>query len=161
MAKVPKKLATISDITKLGDSFARTLRANYKWSRKLRNAVKLHKGEDKNGNLSIMVTVGEGDDNLQGMARAFEYGSGERGRRGSKYPIVPKHANALSFPGTNDFEGTQVVTKLVMHPGVVPKGNIQKTVASVRGRMAQELKATIRKNIIDNIRVTIAEANKK
>lgn len=159
MAKA-KKIVTISDVTKLGDSLARTIRANYKWSKKLRNAVRLHKGKDDGGNVSIAITVGEGDDDLQGMARAFEYGSGIHGRRGGKYQIVPRNANALSFAGTNEFQGQTIVTKRVMHPGVAARGTIQKSIESVRGRMSEDLKASIRKNIIDSIRVAVREINK-
>lgn len=155
-----KKLVMISDITKLGETLARTIRANYQWSTKLRKAVKLHKAREDSGGVSIAVTVAENDENLEGMARAYEYGSGEKGKFGKRYRIVPKNFPFLQFEGTNDFAGKIVRAKEVWHPGVSMRGDIAKSVDAVKPRIAESLRVTVRKNIIDSIRVTVKEINK-
>ena len=149
------KLVKISDITRFGNALASSLRSRYKWSRQLRKAVKLHKATDRGEVVSIQITVGEGmvdksGNPLAGMAKAYEYG-GE-----GTYPIAPRLATFLSFRGTNDFAGRWIRTpNSIDHPRMRKRGDIQAAIAATRARATAELKLAIRKNLINEIKVSI------
>ena len=55
--------------------------------------------------------------NTARYAAAQDLGSGLHGSKRAKYPIRPRRAKALRFIAK---DGTEVITKLVMHPGVKP-----------------------------------------
>ena len=80
MPLVPKKLkpVKVSDFTKFADSLARSLRANLGWSKKLRRAVKLHRATESGGGISAYITIGENNDDLAGMARAYSIVTGKQ-----------------------------------------------------------------------------------
>lgn len=162
------KIVKISDITQFANTLARSIRANLKWSKKLRGQVKMGRGVTNGDTTSIAVTIAEGNIDLAGMARAFAFGSGihaSRGRRG-KYLISPKNKKALWFPypspkvlpGTVTFikDGQfGITTKYVMHPGVESKDYIRKSVEATLAKAVPELKLAIRKNLIDELRISI------
>lgn len=169
MAPKPK-LVTIRDVTKFGNFLARSIRARLTWSSKLRKAVKLHTAKDSGGSVSIEVTIGEGDENLTGMARAFEYGSGlHRRGGGSKYPIVPRVKKALWFyldnpyPGAVIYEkpggGIGITTQKVMHPGVAPRPFIAPAITEAYKQAAPELALDIKRNVAEYLNVVVREIN--
>lgn len=150
------RIVLISDITKFGSVLANSLRARLSWSRKLRGKVKLGKSTERNGIVSIDVTIAEGDKNLSGMARAFAWGSGEKATRGKnrgRYLIPGKPF--LQFKGTNKFEGKIVRVKEVWHPGVESKGYVDKAIETTLARATPELKAAIRRNLVNELRLAI------
>lgn len=172
MAKLTK-IVKISDITRFADSLAKSIRANLRWSVKLRRAVRIERGTDRNGLVSIAVTVGAGNKDLLGMAKAFEYGSGLKSTRGkkSKYLITPKQKRALWFPYPSPkvFPGTMtyinggqfgITTKQVEHPGVDPRPFIAPAIASTRKKALPELRLAIRKNLTDSLRLTLKQIGK-
>jgi len=166
-----KKLSLIKDLTQLGDVLGRSLRTNLRWSTKLRNAVKVGKAVESGEVTSIEVTVGEGDKNLTGMARAFESGSGLHGKFLKRYKIQGRPY--LAFFGTNGYGNTYgaqnpntrkgvgskniVVVKEVMHPGVKPKPFVSKSLQAILPRMAADIRVSVARQLKENIIVTLRE----
>lgn len=156
-------LVKISDISKFGDSLARSIRANLIWSKQLRGAVKLHTPKSNGDNVSITITVGEGKTDksgmpLVGMARTYEFGSGIHGKRGRKYIITPRLRQHLMFRATgggDNISGRVIKVKQVLHPGVQKREYIQKSINSVRRRAVEDLKVSIRKNIVSELKLTL------
>lgn len=167
------KLVKISDITRFADSLARSIRTHLRWSKQLRKAVAIGKGVDRNGVVSIEVTVGKGDKDLSGMAKAFEYGSGIHATRGKKgkYLIQPKNKRALWFPYPSPkvFPGTMtyikngqfgVTTLEVRHPGVAPRPFLAPAIESTKKKAIPDLQLAIKKNLTDSLRATIKQIGK-
>lgn len=156
-------IVKISDISKFGNSLARSIRSNLSWSKQLRGAVKLHVPKNNGGDVSITITVGEGKVDksgmpLVGMARAYEFGSGLHGKRARKYVIPPRLKKYLMFSSTEGGKGLHggvIKVKKVMHPGVQPREYIQKSINSVRQRAVDDLKISIRKNVIKDLKLTL------
>lgn len=171
MPLVPKKvkLVKISDFTKFADSLARSLRANLSWSKKLRRAVKLHKATENGGGISAYITIGERSDDLAGMARAYEYGSGLHSTKGvrAKYAIKPKNKRALWFPypqskvwkGVTYYKGG-ITTKLVMHPGVEARPYLGKSITATLQKSSPELRVAIGRNIIEYLRIELKDLSR-
>lgn len=173
MARKPK-IVKISDITKFGDSLARSIRANLRWSKKLRGQVKLHKAKEGGDVTSIEITIAEGNPDLAGMARAFAFGSGVHATRGKRglYKIPPKNRRAIWFPYSQSkvYPGVVtyvnngvfgITTKIVKnHPGVESKNYIQKSIDSTMAKSTEELKVAIRRNLVDELRLTLREVSK-
>lgn len=166
------KIVTISDITKFGDSLARSLRSRLRWSKKLRGQVKLHKANERGDVTTISITIAEGNPDLAGMARAFEYGSGLHSTRGQrrKYLIRPKNRRALWFYMDNPHPDIPIYIKpsgeigvtlpKVMHPGVAPRPFIGKAITSTLKKATPELRLSIRRNIIDSLKIELRDLNK-
>ena len=158
-------IVKISDITKFGDSLARSIRANLGWSKQLRGAVKLHTARTNSGDTSIVITVGEGKTDksgmpLVGMAKAFEFGSGIHGKRARKYLITPRLKQYLMFSSTEGGKGLGggiIRVKQVWHPGVQPREYIQKSINSVKQKALEELKISIRKNVVEELQIKLKE----
>ena len=91
-------------------------------------------------------------------ARAQEFGSGLRARRGAKgkYLIVPKNSPFLEFEGTNQFDGWLIRTKVVHHPGIqaanAGKGYIAPAFNEIRKRGRADLTKDIREAILGDLR---------
>lgn len=167
-------LVKISSFTKFADSLARSLRANLSWSKKLRNAVTLHKATEHNGEITAYVTVGEKDPNIAGMANAYEYGSGLHGKSRRKYPILGKPY--LAFFGTNGYGNTYgaynpitrkgvgskniVVVRQVMHPGVEARPYLGKSITSTLQKAAPELAVEIKRSLVDYLRISLKDLSK-
>lgn len=159
---MPKEIVKIGDIVKFADTLARSIRARLVWSKKLRGKVRVSTAK-KSGNLTtINIYIAEGDEDLRGMARAFEWGSGEKATRGGKrrYPIRVRNAPYLIFPGTNAFTGQIIKIKEVQHPGVAPRPFIAPAVAATRKRATKELAKAIRGNILEYLRDEMGKAVK-
>lgn len=169
---MPRKLQVvkISDITKFGNSLARSIRARLRWSKKLRDKVRLGKATQSGDSTSIEITIAEGDKNLSGMARAFAFGSGIHATRGArrKYLISPSNKKALWFPYPESkmYKGVVtyvnngvlgITTKSVMHPGVESKDYIQKAIDATLSRATDELKVAIKRNLVDELRLTLRD----
>lgn len=90
---------------------------------------------------------------------AFEWGSGIHATRGArgKYPITPKNKKALSFAGTNEFAGQQIVTQLVMHPGVEKRAFLEPAKRATRKQNLED----IRKTNLANTKLIIAGMARK
>jgi len=75
---------------------------------------------------------------------AYEFGSGIHRKRGTraKYPIRPKSARALSFAGTHEFEGQQIITQLVMHPGVDARPFLEPAKRATRQKNLEDIRRT-------------------
>lgn len=159
-------LVKISDITKAADSLAKSIRARAKFSKQIRNAVKVEKGNTQGDVTSISVTVGanktdKSGNPLAGMIGAFEYGSGIHGEGGERYAIVPRPGNdvGLVFRGTKKFSGQWIRTQLVMHPGVKARPFIRPAIEAVSKKLTDELAADIRNNIVTELSAVIRKIN--
>lgn len=166
-----KKLSLIKDLSQLGDALGRSLRTNLRWSTKLRNAVKVGKAVESGDVTSIEVTVGAGNPNLTGMARAFESGSGLHGKFLRRYKIPGRPY--LAFFGTNGYGNAYgafnpvtrrgvgskniVVVKEVMHPGVKAKPYVSKSLQAILPRMVEDLRVSVARQVKDNILITLRE----
>jgi len=110
----------------------------------------------------IRITADRGANPIQKYgsldARAQEYGSGIRARRGGKgmIDIVPKTQPNLVFAGTNEWEGYIIRTKHVSSPGIPAAndgaGYIAPAVNELRARGKAELQQDIRQAILSDIR---------
>lgn len=170
---MPRKLQVvkISDITKFGNSLARSIRARLQWSKKLRGKVRLGKATQSGDSTSIEITIAEGDKDLSGMARAFAFGSGIHATRGKRgvYKIPPKNAKAIWFPYPSPkvFPGVTtyinngvfgITTKMVQnHPGVESKDYIQKAIDATLSKATDELKVAIKRNLVDELKLTLRD----
>lgn len=176
MPLAPKKLnlVKISSFTKFADSLARSLRANLSWSKKLRNAVTLHRATEQNGVVTAYVTVGEKNSDIAGMARAYEHGSGLHGKNRRKYLIQGRpylaffgtngHGNAYSAynPTTRKGVGSKniVVTRQVMHPGVEARPYLGKSITSTLKKATPELAVEIERSIVEHLRMSLKDLSK-
>jgi hypothetical protein len=98
----------------------------------------------------MIITIG----NKAPQAFAFEHGSGIHGPQGEKYPIMPRNAAALVFPGTHEWSGQTIVTQLVEHPGVEARPFLHPANEQVK-----PIAMTMLKEIAGNaIKMTIREA---
>ncbi len=162
------KIVKISDITQFANTLARSLRANLRWSTKLRGKVKVGRASSRGDTTFIDVTIADGDKDLAGMARAFAFGSGIHATRGkrAKYLITPKNKKALWFPYPSPkvFPGTityikdgnfGITTKAVLHPGVESKDFINKSIQATLAKATPELKVAIRRNLKDELRLAL------
>jgi hypothetical protein len=70
-----------------------------------------------------------------GASEVLNYGSGEHGRRGAKYPITARSGGFLRFI----WHGQTVFRKRVMHPGVKPTHFIDSAVSDAEAFMMSEL----------------------
>ena len=86
-------------------------------------------------------------------ARAQEYGSGLRARRGTKqkYLIRQKTAPFLEFQGTNEFDGWLIRTMEVKHPGIQAANEGQGYIGPAQKEVRQKLKAQLGKEVRDAI----------
>ena len=166
-AKVHRwKIASISDITKFGDSFAKSIRTNLQWSKQLRNSVVLSTATERDGRLNINIEVGgKGLDKsgrpLSGMARAYEYGSGvyAKGGRGN-YPIVAFDTSKKTYPFLHfPWKGKHFKGLITWHPGVAPREYLQKSINSTLPKATEELALNIRTNIVNSLNIEIREMN--
>ncbi len=165
----PVKIVKISEVTKFADSLAKSIRGNLQWSRKLRKAVKVHRVIGSGDELSVVITVGEGNKDLAGMARAFEYGSGLHARNGlaRKYKISPVSKRALWFPypqskvwkGVKYYKGG-ITTQMVMHPGVEARPFIGKSITSTLKKSSEELAVGIKRNLVDYLKLELKDLSK-
>lgn len=153
------RLVKISDITQFANTLARSIRSNLSWSTKLRGAVKLHPAKESADGATINITIGEGNKSLAGMARAFDTGSGLHGKYKKKYIIQSKSGKLLAFQATNDFSGRLIRVAKVQHPGVEGKGYIKKSIDATRKKATEELALRVRKNLVDELRLTLKEIN--
>ena len=156
------KIASVSDITKLGDSLAKSIRTNLQWSKQLRNSVVLSTATERDGRLNINIEVGgkgldKSGNPLSGMARAYEYGSGIHGENGMTYPIEPKNKPNLIFFWKR--EGKLFKGRHVDHPGVAPREYLQKSINSTLPKATEELALNIRTNIVNSLNIEIREMN--
>lgn len=79
---------------------------------------------------------------------AFEHGSGIHSKKNkAKYPIVPRNKESLSFAGTNEFSRWQIVTKLVMHPGVKAKPFLEPAKRKTRKQNLDDIRQTSLANL--------------
>lgn len=147
-----------SDLVKFANRVARSVRTRLSWSSKLRGLVRV--GVAKNS--SIKVTVADGMDqqgnDLQGMARAFESGSGLHGKKRRKYVIRPYRKQYLMFPSRHAPYATLgriIRVKEVWHPGVKARPFLGPALDAVRKEAKKELGISIRKNVRKTLHATL------
>lgn len=150
-----KATSWAGQLTKLAKSYA----PNH-----IRPAISSHIEEKGEGTFIIRITADRG---IAPDARAQEYGSGLRARRGvkKKYLILPKTKNVLAFHWeVADRESEHFVflpdgrvsLAFVRHPGIeaanAGKGYIAPAVNELRKRGRKELSQAVREAILDDIR---------
>jgi len=175
MAK--KEIVKISDITKFGDSLAKSIRANLRAvTPKLGGAgmVKLSKAQSRAGKTTISIVIGEGKKDpksptqpIAGMIRAIESGASPHRispRKGSRLAFtwakaVPPFIRGKKMAGTAS--GGRLSFFYVDHPGMQGFHPIEKSLITTQLRATQELRNDIRGNIKDLLNMTIREINRK
>jgi hypothetical protein len=122
---------------------ARSARARASWSTKIRNAIRVGEVKEKAGTVFGYIEV---DRTIAPEARAYEYGSGLRAKRGEKDYIIiaPKNVPKLIFQGTNEWTGQTIVVPpmgggVVHHPGVAPRPFLTPAVQENKERIKQLL----------------------
>lgn len=95
----------------------------------IKNAVYLSRVQGSKNSRFITVSI---DLKSAPDARAFDLGSGMRGKFNETYPIKPVSKPLLIFQGTNGFAGKLIFTKLVNHPGVAGTGYTKKAMDEVK-----------------------------
>lgn len=158
-----KATSWAGQLTKLAKSYA----PNH-----IRPAISSHIEEKGEGTFIIRITADryqplEPRRTIPNDARAQEYGSGLRARRGvkKKYLILPKTKNVLAFHWeVADRESEHFVflpdgrvsLAFVRHPGIeaanAGKGYIAPAVNELRKRGRKELSQAVREAILDDIR---------
>jgi len=145
---------------------ARSARVRASWSKKIRGAIKVGEVKEQDGEVFGYIEVGGTAFNEHGqpvniakMARAFEYGSGERARRKGphgigKYIITPTNAPNLAFMGTNESAGHLVKTPIVHHPGVAPHPFLAPAVQENRAEIKQMMGEEFHQYVSKAIRVS-------
>lgn len=136
-------------------SLARSFAPNH-----LKNFIHSKTNEPREGVFTIRTYVDDKNPTRPGHpnygtsdARAQEFGSGLRAKRGAKekYTITPKNSPFLEFLGTNEFDGWLIRTQKVEHPGIKAanqgKGYIHPAAQEVRKLMKKDLKKTGREAI--------------
>ena len=135
--------------------------------------------EDKDGKLVLRVYINRRENQAQKYgsmdARAQEYGSGIRARRGSKqkYIIRPKNKKILAFhwevadanPENFTFAPDgRVLLHSVNHPGIKAandgKGYIAPAMNELRRRARKELDKDVRQAILGDLRVSFTTGRK-
>lgn len=122
-------------------------------------AISSHVEDKSNGTFIIRITA---DRAKVPDARAQEFGSGLRARRGvkKKYPIVPKNRTLLAFnwevadanPERFHFlPDGRVTFKKVMHPGIQAANEGQGYIAPAMKELRAKAKAELTKEIKDAI----------
>lgn len=160
-----------SDLVDFADKLARSIRSRLVWSKKLRGKVKVGRAYTNKNFSHITIRIAPNDENLQGMALAFEKGSGLRGTKRRRY-LIPGRP-FLAFMGTNGYGNAYgtfdvktrkgmgskniVVTRQVMHPGVAPRPFIAPAIEATLPKASQELALRIRKNLVDGMRIVLKD----
>lgn len=149
--------AWAGQLTKLARSFAPD---------HIRSAISSTTESKDNGTFIIRITA---DRRVAPDARAWEYGSGIRARRGSKqkYPITPKTRKFLAFhwevadqnPENFTFlDDGRVLLPSVMHPGIQAANNgqgyIGPAMKALKQKARAELNQDIRNAIVSDLRVS-------
>lgn len=155
-----KEIVKSSDAVIYANKLAKSIRSRLRWSSKLRGTVRIGIPRKYKDTVSVKVSVGEGH---EGMARAFEYGSGIHATRGKKglYKIEPRNKKFLSFAGTNDFAGRSIITFLVMHPGVRPRPFIRPSIDAVHKGATTDLAISVKKNVKSMLTATLKSGLRK
>jgi hypothetical protein len=122
---------------------ARSARSRAFWSTKIRKAIKVGQVKEQSGQVFGYIEV---DRNIAPEARAFEYGSGLRAKRGERnyITIAPRNVPKLIFQGTNEWLGKTIVVPpmgggVVHHPGVAPRPFLAPAVQDNRARIKEML----------------------
>jgi len=166
-----RRLVTITNISQYGNHLARLVRKNLAWSRQLSKDVVLSKAKEEGEVVSITLSIGDkkkdkSGNPLSGMARAYEYGSGEKATRGEKkrYPITPKTKKALWFYMDNPNENLLLYEKdgiigvtlpKVMHPGVEARPFLSPAIQELLPRLSEQLRLDITRNLVDTLKAEI------
>jgi hypothetical protein len=119
--------------------------------------------ENSDGRYIIRITVNRSANprpkNGSMDARAQEYGSGLRARRGEQGYIQIRPTSEtgwLIFQGTNEYSGMVIKTKEVQHPGIEAynggQGYIAPAINELRKTGRAELSASVRAAILSDIR---------
>ena len=152
-----RAIAWAGQLTKLSRSLA---------PKHVRSAISSHVEEKTDGTNIIRITA---DRNIAPDARAQEYGSGLKARRGpkQKYPIRPKTKKVLAFyweiasqnPDRFQFlDDGRVILPEVMHPGIQAansgKGYIAPAMVELRKRAKKELDVDVRQAILGDLRAS-------
>lgn len=135
-------------------------------------AISSHVEEKADGQFIIRITS---DRKIAPDARAQEYGSGIRARRGAKvkYPILPKNKKLLAFywdvadanPEQFSFlPDGRVILPAVMHPGIEAanegRGYIAPAMKELRKRAKEELSKEIKDAIVGDLRASFGRKSR-
>jgi hypothetical protein len=157
-------LVNSSDLVKFANSLARSVRSRLAWSTKLRGQVRVSAPDTKGGSSTISVTVAAGKNqrgnDLQGMARAFELGSGIHGKKRRKYKISPYRKPYLMFPSRHapyTTLGRIIRVSEVWHPGVKARPFLQPAIDATKKKAIKELGISIRKNARKTLSVNLRD----
>jgi len=138
----------ISIITQIASMIVESAKSFASWSKNISSSF--HIGSATETATGATITIS----NSAPEAHAFEVGSGIHGPQGEKYPIEPKNAGALVFPGTHEWAGQTIITKHVSHPGVAARPFLHLANMAIQPQAMAMLKAAFG----DSVRMAIKEA---
>ena len=147
----------IKSLTSQASRVAEQAKENASWSKSIPNAISVGKAEKTSGGFKVDITI---DLNKAPEAAAFEYGSGEHGEKGAKYPIRAKdpEQQPLHFFGKTWFIGPELPFG---HPGVKARPYLQPAIDQNRNRIREALGKVFKSAYLDStVRVTVISAKK-
>ena len=159
----------LNTLTVEASRIAEQARKNANWSSKIPGAISVTPAQiEGDGRYTISIVVDLKD---APMARAFEYGSGERATKGEAidYPIEAKNASALSFlwkypsPLGRKYlitEDEHVKFKRIMHPGVAPRPYLRPAIDNYRPTLKARLAKAMKRGLLDGIHVEFKDVSK-
>lgn len=147
---------------------AEKARQNASWSSKIPGAIRSNPAEIiSDGVYQVSITV-DTSENGAPMARAFEYGSGERATRGEKKDYkIPKEPTGVSFLwkypsplGRKKVPGDEFVSfAQIYHPGVAPKPYLRPAFEKNKPSMKTRFASFIKRGLLDSIKVEFKNDN--
>ena len=174
--------SVVEVLTKQGDAIVQKARQNASWSTRIPDAIRLGTVKEvSNGRYEIEIIIDASGDRETGAphAIAFEYGSGERGRKGQKYIIIPDEADLLAFDWQPDFvpwgspklfgailespdsTAGRYFFNLVEHPGVEARPYLEPALDTNRERFFDAVKDKVVGKLVESYpKVTIIDAKK-
>ena len=147
----------IKALTAQASRVAEQAKENASWSKSIPDAISVGKAEKTSSGFKVDVTI---DLNKSPEAAAFEYGSGEHGENGAKYPIRAKNPEQqpLHFFGKTWFIGPELPFG---HPGVKARPYLQPAIEQHRNRIRESLGKVFKSAYLDStVRVTVISAKK-
>jgi hypothetical protein len=147
----------LKELTVQASKIAEKAKDNASWSKSIPDAIGVGKAEKTATGYKVDVTV---DLNKSPQAAAFEYGSGEHGEKGAKYPIRAKdpEQQPLHFFGKTWFIGPELPFG---HPGVKARPYLQPAIESTRAGFVSSIAKAFKQSYLDStVRVTVISAKK-
>jgi hypothetical protein len=152
----------IKTLSEEAGRIAEKARDNASWSKTIPSAISSSEAKKSGGTFESTIKI---DLKVAPQAAGFEYGSGEHGESGQRYPIeggpylaIPRERWPKYSPPP---DVDPVVLGKVMHPGVKARPYLQPAIESERGKVVSRLREAFIKSYRDSVvRVEVISAEK-